>query len=96
MDPFQYIKPALPAIAMAAGTGTMIMPGAPEHVRYGGTCLLAIAMILADLQNGKKLGYTDKIVKAFRKIPGMKNADEGTVLGTLCLEQLDFLEGAKR
>ncbi|MCE2927310.1 MAG: hypothetical protein LW823_06705 [Rickettsiales bacterium] len=53
MDPFRFTKDALPAIAMAAGTTTMIAPGAPDHVRYGGACMLAIAMILADLQSGK-------------------------------------------
>ncbi len=93
MDPFRFTRDALPAIVMAAGTTTMIAPGAPDHVRYGGASLLAIAMILADLQSGKKLGYTDKIIKAVRKVPGMEQADEGTVIGGLCLSACGFLGG---
>ncbi|MFO0388202.1 MAG: hypothetical protein ACK502_00575 [Alphaproteobacteria bacterium] len=93
MDHIHRIWATTPAVIMAAGTVPMISSNAPEHVRYGGICLAAIAAIIADLKNGKKLGYTDKIVSAVRTIPGMKDADEGTVLGTLCIGASAFLGG---
>jgi hypothetical protein len=74
-------KDAIPAIVMLAGAAGMIAPGAPGDVREGGACLLAVAMILADLQSGRKLGYTDKILSAVRKAPGLEKVDEGTLLG---------------
>ncbi len=94
----EHIKssaPAIPALIMAAGTGYMVSPDAPEHVRYGGGCLLAIAVMLADMQSGKKMGYSDKIVKAVRKIPGLEKADEGTVLGMLTMAACSFLGGGE-
>jgi len=94
-DFISSLQNAAPAIVMMAGIAPMVAPDAPEHVRYGGACLLAIAAILADIQNGKKLGYTDKIVKAVQKIPGMENADTGTVIGALTLGASAFLGGGE-
>ena len=78
---------AAPALAMVAGAAVMVPPlgnDLPTPVKEGGACLMLIAMILADLQNGKKLGYTKKIVGAMQKIPGLENADENQILGVLC------------
>lgn len=92
-DIIPSLRNAAPAIIMAIGTLPMIAPDAPDSVRYGGSCLMAIAAILADLQSGKKLGYTDRMLKAVRKIPGLENADEGTLIGTLTLGACTFLGG---
>ncbi|NCY26494.1 MAG: hypothetical protein EBX37_17185, partial [Alphaproteobacteria bacterium] len=51
----------------------------------GGACLAVIALVLFDLQNGKKLGISDKAVTAMRQVPGLEKADEGTILGALTL-----------
>lgn len=86
--------PVIPAIFMTVGTAPMLLDSnAPDHVKYGGSCLLVIAAMLGDMQSGRKVGYSDKIVKAVRKIPGMERADEGTVLGTLTVAACAFLGG---
>lgn len=87
------MRKAIPAIVMAAGCGTFFSPDTPKEVKAGGACLLAVAMILVDLQSGKKLGYTDKIVGALRKVPGLQNASEGEILGCLTLGASCFLGG---
>lgn len=92
---FANIINATPAIVMAAGAFPMVAPNAPEHVRYGGSCLMAIAIMLADLQSGKKIGYSDKIVKQMRKISGLENADEATIIGALTLGASVFLAGGE-
>jgi hypothetical protein len=76
---------------MAAGCGPFFWANVPADVRAGGICLSAIALILADVQNDKKLGYTNAILKAVRKIPGMEQADEGTVMGALTCATVGFL-----
>ena len=80
-----FVQRATPAIVMAIGTGPFYWSHAPGHVQAGGACLTAIAMILADVQNGRKLGYTDQLLAALHQIPGMEKADEGTLLGALTL-----------
>lgn len=82
---FDYLKKGAPTVVMAAGLVPFADPAAPESVKAGGACLAAIALVLFDMQNGKKLGYTDKVVAALRKVPGLEKADEGTILGTLTL-----------
>lgn len=86
---------AIPAIVMAAGCAPFFSAETPANVKAGGTCLMAIAMILTDLKSGKKLGFTDQIVGAMRKIPGLENADESTILGTLTLAACAFLGGGE-
>lgn len=84
---------AVPAIVMAAGCAPFFSAETPESIKAGGACLLGVAMILVDLQSGKKLGYTDKIVGAMRKIPGLQEASEGEVLGFLTLGASVLLGG---
>ncbi|MCE2927309.1 MAG: hypothetical protein LW823_06700 [Rickettsiales bacterium] len=41
------------------------------------------------------MGYTDKLLTAVRKVPGMEKADEGTLLGMLSLGGSVFLGGGE-
>jgi|GEM_PF-6969461 len=85
---------AIPAIVMAAGCTTFFTDSnTPDAVKAGGACLLGVAMILVDLQSGKKLGYTDKIVSAIRAVPGLEKASEGEIMGCLTLGASVFLGG---
>ncbi|NBX03879.1 MAG: hypothetical protein EBR02_07480 [Alphaproteobacteria bacterium] len=72
-----------PGALMFAGAAPMMLPSAPTDVRIAGVLLSAAALILLDLQSGGKLGDTKKIVNAMRKIPGFKDADEDTIIGSL-------------
>lgn len=79
------LQKAAPAIALMAGTGSFYMADVPAEVRAGGICLTAMGMILADLQNDKKLGYTDMLLRKVRSVPGLGDVNEGDLLGMLSL-----------
>lgn len=85
------LRNAAPAVMMAAGCAPFYWADVSPEVRAGGVCLSAVALILADVQNDKKLGYTRAIVSAVQKIPGMEKADEGTIIGMLTLSAAGFL-----
>lgn len=59
-------------------------PNAPVDVRVGAIFLSTIALVLADMQSGKKSGLTNALLRTLRKQKGFTEADEGTLLGVLC------------
>ncbi len=85
------LRSAAPAIVMVAGTVPMIACDTPVTVKCGGACLAGVALMLADMQSKKRLGYSDTVVRAVRTVPGMSGAEEGDVLGLLTLSASVFL-----
>ncbi len=83
------------SLAALTGGAAIVMTAEPHDVKLGGACLMAIASVIADLQSGKRIGHTDKMLAVLRKTPGMQEAGEAELLGLLTYGACAFLGGGE-